>query len=268
MARWLRFEREGAVGFGRIDGAIAALPDDPVIAICDGEMFGAWHLTGERIALHSVRLLPPCQPRKLIGLWNNFHALATKLGQSVPTEPLYFIKAASSYAGHGDDIRPPPSYDGKVFYEGELGIVIGRRTDGNEGGGDDQAIFGYTCVNDVTAFDLIARDPSFAQWTRAKSFDTVGVFGPWIATDADIANASVITRVGGRERQNYPVADMIFSPSEIVRLIARDMTLEPGDVIACGTSIGALPMREGNEIEIEVTGVGVLKNVYRSARSA
>ena len=267
MARWLRFEHGGAVGFGRIAGdAVAAPLDDAAIEVCDGDLFGAWHLTGERIALHAVRLLAPCEPTKLIGLWNNFHALATKLGQAIPAEPLYFIKAANSYAGPGDDIRPPPSYDGKVFYEGELGIVIGRRTDG--GDDDDRAIFGYTCVNDVTAFDLIARDPSFAQWTRAKSFDTFGVFGPWIATDADIANASVITRVGGRERQNYPVADMIFSPREIVRLIARDLTLEPGDVIACGTSIGALPMREGNEIEIEVTGVGVLRNVYRSAGAA
>ena len=262
MARWLRFEHEGVVGFGRVESADAAHAEDLSIEVCEGDLFGAWQLTGERIALHSVRLLPPCNPGKLIGLWNNFHALATKLGQAIPAEPLYFIKAANSYAGHGDDIRPPPSYEGKVFYEGELGIVIGKRTDGS--GPAAAAIFGYTCVNDVTALDLIARDPNFAQWTRAKSFDTFGVFGPWIATDVDIASASVITRVNGRERQHYPVSDMIFSPTEIVRRIGRDMTLEPGDVIACGTSTGALPMREGSEVEIEVTGVGVLRNSYRS----
>jgi 2-keto-4-pentenoate hydratase/2-oxohepta-3-ene-1,7-dioic acid hydratase in catechol pathway len=162
-------------------------------------------------------------------------------------------------------INQPKSYDGKVFYEGELGIVIGKKVSHATLDEARAAIFGYTCVNDVTAFDLLNRDASFAQWTRAKSFDTFGVFGPWIETELDLDNASVFTRINGRERQNFKISDAVFSPYEIVQHLSQDMTLYPGDLIACGTSLGALPMKPGTEVEIEVSGIGVLKNTYGSA---
>jgi 2-keto-4-pentenoate hydratase/2-oxohepta-3-ene-1,7-dioic acid hydratase in catechol pathway len=123
-------------------------------------------------------------------------------------------------------------------------------------------VFGYTCINDVTALDLLAADPSFPQWTRAKGFDGFAPVGPVIATGIDPAGLVVRTLVNGRERQNYPVADMIFPPAKLVSLISRDLTLEPGDVIACGTSLGVLPMRPGTTVEVAIDGIGTLKNVF------
>ncbi|MGL4575918.1 MAG: fumarylacetoacetate hydrolase family protein [Burkholderiaceae bacterium] len=261
MPKWCRFVCEDQVQFGQVQG-------DHIAVFSGSSCFESPQSTGRMLALDQVRLLPPCVPTKLIGLWNNFHALAQKLGQAIPAEPLYFIKAPNSYAGFGDVIRPPKSYDGKVFYEGELGIVIGKRIAHADAHSAREAIFGYTCVNDVTAFDLLHKDASFAQWTRAKSFDTFGVMGPWIDTELDASTASVFTRINGKERQNFPISDMVFSPSEIVQRLSQDMTLEPGDVIACGTSLGALPMREGCEVEVEISGLGILKNTYGAKAAA
>ena len=149
-----------------------------------------------------------------------------------------------------------------MVFEGELGIVIGRtaREVSEREAGD--YVFGYTCINDVTAFDLINKDQSFAQWTRAKSFDTFGVFGPVVASGIDPAGLSIRTLLDGEERQNYPVSDMIFSPPQLVSLISRDMTLEPGDVIACGTSVGAGRMKPGSTIEVAIEGIGRLSNRF------
>jgi 2-keto-4-pentenoate hydratase/2-oxohepta-3-ene-1,7-dioic acid hydratase in catechol pathway len=123
-------------------------------------------------------------------------------------------------------------------------------------------ILGYTCANDVTAMELLGHDPSFPQWARAKSLDGFGPFGPLIDTEFDPATAHLLTRVGGRERQNYPLADMIFSPAELVSHLSNDMTLEPGDLILCGTSLGVLPMKPGTLVEVEVPGLGTLSNLY------
>jgi 2-keto-4-pentenoate hydratase/2-oxohepta-3-ene-1,7-dioic acid hydratase in catechol pathway len=123
-------------------------------------------------------------------------------------------------------------------------------------------IFGYTCANDITALEMFHRDPSFVQRTRAKGFDGFGVFGPVISTEVDLATARVRTTVGGRERQNYPVADMFFNPAEIVSHISQDISMESGDVILCGTSLGVLPMRPGTTVEVSVDGIGSLVNVY------
>jgi len=158
----------------------------------------------------------------------------------------------------------PASYSGKVVYEGELGVVIGKRATNVSEADAAQYIFGYTCINDVTAAEIIQKDPSFAQWTRAKSFDTFGVFGPVIATDVDPLGLSVKTLLDGKERQNYPVSDMCFKPAQIVSLISRDMTLYPGDVICCGTSVGVGSMKPGSKIEIVIDGIGTLSNEYKN----
>jgi 2-keto-4-pentenoate hydratase/2-oxohepta-3-ene-1,7-dioic acid hydratase in catechol pathway len=129
-------------------------------------------------------------------------------------------------------------------------------------------IFGYTCVNDVTAFEIITEDESFPQWCRAKSFDTFAPIGPVIARGLDPDGLTVQTRVGGKVRQDYPVSDMFFSPRQLVSLISRGMTLLPGDVIACGTSTGAMPMRPGVTIEVEIAGIGVLANALQSAETS
>jgi 2-keto-4-pentenoate hydratase/2-oxohepta-3-ene-1,7-dioic acid hydratase in catechol pathway len=198
----------------------------------------------------------------MIALWNNFHALAAKLGQPEPEEPLYFLKAENSFLASGETIRRPSSYDGKVVYEGELGIVIGRTCKEVSEDDAEGCIFGYTCINDVTALELINKDPTFAQWTRAKSFDSFGVFGPVIATGIDPETLTVKTLLNGRERQNYPVSDMIFPPRRQVSLISHDMTLNPGDIICCGTSLGVLPMRPGTTVEVVIEGIGTLTNTF------
>lgn len=256
MQRWLRFEHGGSACYGSLE-ADRVQPGR-------GDPFSHWTAAGDSVPLQSVQLLTPCQPGKLIGLWNNFHAAAAKQGWAVPSEPLYFIKAPSCYLEPGATIRAPLGYAGRVLYEGELGVVIGKRCTRISVAQAGDHILGFTCVNDVTALDLLQQDASFAQWTRAKSCDTFGPFGPVIATGLDAAQLTVVTRLNGRERQRYPVSDMIFGPLELVSRISHDMTLEPGDVIACGTSLGALPMKSGASIEIEVDGIGILSNRFEA----
>ena len=254
MTHWIRFQHAGNTGFGTIE--------DNRIAVHTGNMFDAPTATGEHLALEEVTPLTPTAAGKMLALWNNFHALAAKLDQEIPPEPLYFIKANSSYLGTGETIRKPPSYDGKVVFEGELGIVIGRQCKAVSEAAAADHIFGYTCINDVTAAEIIGKDATFAQWTRAKSFDTFGVFGPVIATGLDPATLSIRTVLNDQERQNYPVSDMIFSPAKIVSMISQDITLDAGDVICCGTSVGVGSMKPGSTIEVTIEGIGTLSNRY------
>ncbi len=255
MALWIRFERAGQTGFGTLEG--------DAVAVHDGDMFADPVATPETVALKTLKLLMPCLPSKMVALWNNFHALAKKLELSPPEEPLYFLKANSCFLGPGETIRRPKSYSGRVVYEGELGIVIGRTCRAVAETAAADHIFGYTCINDVTAVDLLNKDPTFAQWTRAKSFDGFGVFGPAIATGLDPAGLRVKTVLNGDERQNYPVSDMICPPARLVSRISQDMTLLPGDVIACGTSLGVGSMKEpSNSVEVTIEGIGTLGNSF------
>lgn len=252
--KWLRFRQGTREGFGTLEAH--------EVNVHEGDLFGDPRPTGERLAVAGLEWLTPCVPPKMIGLWNNFNAAAEKNGWARPAEPLYFLKASSSFAAHGQPIQVPVHYDGRVAYEGELALVIGQTARAVSVEAAPAHIFGYTCANDVTAMELISRDPSFPQWARAKSFDTFGVFGPVIETDFDASKATLRTRVGGRERQNYPLSDMTFSPAELVSRLSHDMTLQPGDVILCGTSLGVLPMKPGTQVEVEIDGIGVLSNVY------
>ncbi len=224
MAHWLRFERAGKPGFGTLEGG--------VITVHTGDMLGDNRPTGETVKLADVRLRTPCDPSKMICLWNNFHQLAAKNNFQVPDEPLYFLKAANAYHPHGAPIVRPKSYDGRIVYEGELGIVIGKKCSMVSEAEAKDYIFGYTCVNDVTAVDLLKKNPTFDQWVRAKSFDTFGVLGPTIATGLDPMSLRVRTVLNGKEVQNYPVADMFFPPYKLVAALSRDMTLMPGDASA------------------------------------
>ena len=252
---WIRFERAGQTGFGTLH--------DGVIQIHEGDMFAGARATSATVPLADVTLLTPCVPTKMIALWNNYHALAAKLNLTAPAEPLYLLKAPNSFLAGGQTIRVPASYPGKVVYEGELGVVIGKRAKHVAETEAGQYIFGYTCINDVTAAELIQKDPTFAQWTRAKSFDGFGVFGPVIATGLDPMTLTVKTFLNGKERQNYPVSDIVFAPAQIVSRISQDMTLMPGDVICCGTSLGVGSMKPGSKIEIVIDGIGTLSNDYQ-----
>ena len=255
MAHWIRFEHDGKTGFGTLDGE--------TINVHSGDMFASPQATGETLSLDAVKMLTPSQPSKMICLWNNFHALAARLKVQAPDEPLYLMKSPSAFLAHGETILRPPSYSGNIVYEGELGIVIGKECSNITEDEAGDHIFGYTCINDVTAADLISKNPTFAQWVRAKSFDTFGVFGPTIATGIDPDTLSIVTTVNGEEKQNYPVSDMFFAPHRLVALLSRDMTLMPGDVIACGTSIGVSAMRAAsNQIDVTIAGIGTLSNAF------
>lgn len=258
--KWLRFKREGNIGFGCLQG------DD--ILVHEGELFNHPRPTGTVVPLSQVEVICPCQPTKVLALWNNFRAAAEKNGWATPSEPLYFLKSPNSYAYHLQTITRPQGEIGRVVYEAELGVVIGR-TGRNIALEDSAAhIFGYTCVNDVTAVELLRSDPSFDQWTRAKNFDRFTPFGPWIETEFDTAGARVRALVRGRERQDYPVSDMFFSPQELVSRLSRDMTLEAGDIISCGTSLGAMPWQDEVEVSVVIDGIGTLSNTLKPSSPA
>lgn len=254
MTHWVRYEKDGHAGFGVLDGG--------QVAVHDGDMFAQPIATGETLNLDELTLLTPCVPGKLIALWNNSKSSAEKQGLEKPEYPLFFLKPSSSYLAPGGVIRKPASYDGRVIYEAELGIVIGRTCANADITAAQAAIFGYTCVNDVTAMQLLDADPSFPQWARAKGFDTFGAFGPAIVTDVDLSGSAIRAELNGRERQNYPVSDLFMPPAEIVARLSESMTLEPGDLIACGTGPGALPMKPGATIDIIIDGIGTLSNTY------
>jgi 2-keto-4-pentenoate hydratase/2-oxohepta-3-ene-1,7-dioic acid hydratase in catechol pathway len=253
MTKWIRFTNpDGKPGLGTLAGER--------VAEYSGDMFGKADATGRTFALGEVRLASPCSPTKVVALWNNFRALGEKLGKAAPSHPLFLLKPGTSVIGTGDTIRRPQRYAGKIVFEGELGIVIGRPCTNVSVADANQYIFGYTCVNDVTAGELIAEDPNFPQWCRAKGFDTFSCLGPAIVTSLDWTSANVVTTLDGVERQNYPLADMIFSPQEQVSRISGDMTLYPGDVIACGTSVGLGSMKDGSTICVAIAEIGELRN--------
>jgi len=255
MTNWIRYEHEGVTGFGTLEG-------DRVQPFA-GDLFGECQPMGRPLALAAVRLLMPVVPGKMLGLWNNFHERAKKENLHQPEHPLYFVKTNNCYAGPEDVIRRPPGYAGAVVFEGELGIVIGRRCANADEAEAERCIFGYTCVNDVTASMLLRVDPAFVHWTRAKSFDTFGVLGPVIATGLTPNSLRVHTLLNGEEKQNYPVSDMFFGPHRIVSRISQDLTLEPGDVIASGTSVGNQAMAAGDRVEVVIDGIGSLGNTFQ-----
>jgi len=230
-----------------------------------GSLFENPQPTGLTLPLSDLEVLAPCQPTKVLALWNNFKAAAEKNGWSAPTEPLYFLKSPNSYSHHLQAVIRPQQDVGRVVYEAELGIVIGKRGRDISLENAAQHIFGYTCVNDVTAVELLRSDTSFEQWTRAKNFDGFTPFGPWIETELDCTNAVVTAKVNGRERQNYAVSDMFFSPQELVAKLSRGMTLEAGDIISCGTSLGAMPWQNDAVVEVAIEGIGTLTNTMKES---
>jgi len=253
MTRWVRFRSaDGRVGFG-------VLERDQILEH-DGDMFGHHSANGNSLTTTAVKLLCPCAPSKIIALWNNFHALAAKLAKTVPKYPLFLIKPASCVAGPHDAIARPAGYKGKIAYEGELGIVIGKHCANVSVDAASQYILGYTCVNDVTASEVLNEDPNFQQWCRSKGYDTFGCLGPAITSGLEWSTLRVVTKVDGIERQNYPLSDMIFSPYELVSHLSHDMSLLPGDVIACGTSLGVGSIKDGGTVEIGIAGIGLLVN--------
>ena len=223
------------------------------------ETRSAWSLDkGVAYRLSDVRLLPPCWPSKIVGVGRNYREHASELGNPVPAEPLIFLKPPSALAAHGDNIVYP-AISARVDFEGELGVVIGRRARLVRPQEAVNYIFGYTCVNDVTARDLQRKD---GQFTRGKGFDTFCPVGPWIVPRerVDFERLRVRTFVNGEKKQDASVQEMIFPVGAIIAFVTQFMTLEPGDLIASGTPAGVGPLEPGDVVRVEIDGLGVLEN--------
>jgi len=212
------------------------------------------------LALDEVKLLAPVVPSKVVCVGRNYREHAAELGNKMPDEPLIFLKAPSSVIASGDSIELP-SASQQVEHEGELGVVIGRLARKLSSDDDPLSyVLGYTCVNDVTARDLQRKD---VQFTRGKSFDTFCPVGPWIESNIDPSNVAVETRLNGEVKQKGNTADMAFPVAFLIRYISEIMTLYPGDLIATGTPAGVSRMKPGDMVEVEVTGIGILRNEVR-----
>jgi 2-keto-4-pentenoate hydratase/2-oxohepta-3-ene-1,7-dioic acid hydratase in catechol pathway len=211
-------------------------------------------------ALDEVKLLAPVVPSKVVCVGRNYREHAAELGNKMPDEPLLFLKAPSAVIASSDAIELP-SASQQVEHEGELGVVIGRLARKLSSEEDPLSyVFGYTCVNDVTARDLQRKD---VQFTRGKSFDTFCPVGPWIESNIDPSNVAVETRLNGEVKQKGNTADMAFPVAFLIRYISEIMTLYPGDLIATGTPAGVSRMKPGDTVEVEVTGIGILRNEVR-----
>jgi len=253
--RVVRFSHDETIRFGIVDGTeIVVLAGDP--------LFAGFDTTGERVPLADIALLAPVIPRsKIVAVGRNYREHAAEFGNDAPAEPLLFLKPNTSVIGPGDAIvRPPQSQ--RTDFEGELAAVIGRVAKNVSASDALDYVFGYTIANDVTARDLQRSD---GQWSRAKGFDTFCPLGPAIETEFDLdAGAELVSRRNGEEQQRAPISDMVHSVADIIAYASAAFTLLPGDVILTGTPAGVGPFEAGDVLEVEITGLGILRNTVRN----
>jgi 2-keto-4-pentenoate hydratase/2-oxohepta-3-ene-1,7-dioic acid hydratase in catechol pathway len=249
--RIVRYSHEGDVGFGILEGEhVAAISPHP---------FGAFEYTGERLGAGEVRLLAPVLPSKVVAVGRNYaEQRQPELGndEPLPPEPVLFLKPSTSVIGPGDPIVRPEGV-GRVDFEGELAVVVGKLVRRLQPADAIQAVLGFTCANDVTARDLQRAD---GQWTRAKGFDTFCPIGPWIETDLDSSDLAIHTLVNGDVRQQARTSQLEHGVADLLAFVSRVMTLLPGDVLLTGTPAGVGPLEAGDRVEVEVEGIGVLAN--------
>ena len=250
-----RFSYQSSINYGIVDeGELVVLAGDP--------MFAGFDTTGERVPLADAVLLAPVIPRsKVVAVGRNYRAHAAELGNEVPAEPMLFLKPNTSVIGPADTIVRPKQSQFTSF-EGELAVVIGSIAKNVTAERADEVIFGYTVANDITARDLQKTD---GQWARAKGFDTFCPLGPVIETEFDVAGGRLETRLNGETVQAAPLSDMIHSVAEIVAYASAAFTLLPGDVILTGTPAGVGAFVAGDNIEVEIPGIGILRNSARDA---
>jgi 2-keto-4-pentenoate hydratase/2-oxohepta-3-ene-1,7-dioic acid hydratase in catechol pathway len=250
-----RFSHQDAIRYGIVD-------DTDLVVLSGDPMFAGFEPTGERVPLSEAALLAPVIPRsKVVCVGKNYADHAAEMGGEAPAEPLLFLKPNTAVIGPGDAIvRPRQSQN--THFEGELAVVIGRVAKNVPAERAEEYVFGYTVANDVTARDLQRSD---GQWARAKGFDTFCPLGPVIETEFDAASATLVTRRNGEVAQQAPLTDMIHSVADIIAYASAAFTLLPGDVILTGTPAGVGPFVAGDEVEVEVSGIGVLRNPARDA---
>ena len=235
------------------------LLDDKVGEI-SGNIFGRYQRKEALTPLSDVKLLAPSEPTKIVCVGRNYVEHAKELGNEVPKVPLIFLKPPSSIISNGETILLPPQ-SAQVEHEAELVVVIGKRGRHVTAENAKKIILGYTVGNDVTARDLQKSD---GQWTRAKGFDTFCSFGPWIDTDFDPSDAVVTCRVNGQMRQMASTRDMVFNVGVLIAFITSIMTLEPGDLIFTGTPAGVGELKDGDEVSVEIEGLGIIKNKVKA----
>lgn len=242
----------------RADGSIvhARLLDDSHAQPLDRAPWSGGRDAGEAFAFTADALRAPTLPSKIVCIGRNYAAHAKELGNDVPTEPLIFLKPPSSIIGPGDAIVRPRASQ-RVEHEAEVGVVIGKRAKDVSRADAMTFVFGFTALCDVTARDLQKKD---VQFTRGKGFDTFCPIGPWIETEIAWRDCGVVGRVNGVVRQSGRTRDMIFPIDRLIEYVSAVMTLEPGDVIATGTPEGVGPLIAGDLVEVEIEGVGVLRN--------
>jgi 2-keto-4-pentenoate hydratase/2-oxohepta-3-ene-1,7-dioic acid hydratase in catechol pathway len=248
--RLLRFRFGERIATGAMDAG------SDVVRVLQGTFFEDPLPTGEEIPLDDLRLLAPVLPSKLVCVGKNYAAHAAEFDQSVPEEPLQFLKPSTAVIGPGEPIQLLP-ISKRVDYEGELAVVIGRIARNIRAEDAYRVILGYTCANDVTLRDLQRMDD---QWARAKGFDGSCPLGPWIETDVDPNDVHLETRLNGDVRQNGQTADMVYGVATLIEYITSFMTLLPGDALLTGTPEGVGKLSPGDVVEIEVDGVGTLRN--------
>ena len=256
--RIARFTVDDTLHFGLVEGE----PGEETITVLSGDPFYTGiNPTDKRYPINDVRLLAPIIPRsKVIGVARNWRDHASELGNETPTTPQFFFKPNTSVIGPGDPITLPEWSD-NVSFEGELAVVIGRIAKSVPLGRVPEVIYGFTVANDLTARDAQKTD---IQWARAKGFDGACPLGPWIETDLDTDDLTIQTWVDGDLKQDGTTADMVFSVAELVAAASEYFTLLPGDVILTGTPAGVGRLSAGNEVEIEVEGIGSLINTVRA----
>lgn len=218
--------------------------------------FGEAKRTGKKFFLKDLCILPPVRPSKIVAVGLNYRDHIAELNSPVPENPILFLKPSTSVIGPNEPILLPP-HSQRVDYEAELAVVIRKRAFRVKRSEVHDYILGYTCFNDVTARDIQAKD---VQWTRAKSFDTFAPLGPWIETEINPADCTVRSFVNGVLRQEGNTRMLLFPVEELVTFISEVMTLLPGDVIATGTPQGVGPLAPGDVVEVEVEGIGILRN--------
>jgi 2-keto-4-pentenoate hydratase/2-oxohepta-3-ene-1,7-dioic acid hydratase in catechol pathway len=257
--KYCRFETDAGPQYGRVEDRAGTLwiesllppfEEDPWSKLASQPM--------EPVPMASVKLLAPVVPRKIVCVGRNYRDHAAELGNEVPKEPLLFLKPPSAVIGPEDAILLPPQSQ-RVDFEGELGVVIGKKAT-RIGPDEDVSAYirGFTAVNDVTARDLQKSD---GQWSRAKGFDTFCPVGPLVTGEIDLqAGVTVETRLNGETRQRGHTRDLIFTIETLLRYITAAMTLYPGDLIATGTPAGVAPMQPGDRVEVGIEGIGVLAN--------
>jgi len=251
--RIARYVHDGEVAFGVVEGATT---DDGELAEIASHPFGPVTFTGVRRSMREVKLLAPVLPSKVVAIGRNYAAHASEMGGEVPEQPLIFLKPSTAVIGPGETIGYPPSSQ-QVDYEGELAVVIGRLCRDVPVERAMETVLGYTCANDVTARDQQRSD---GQWSRAKGYDSFCPLGPWIETDLDIEDLAVTTRLNGVVKQDGRTKQIVHKVPALIAHITSCMTLLPGDVILTGTPEGVGPMAIGDEVSVEIEGIGRLTN--------